>query len=378
MGVRLVDSSEEAAVAEKRPTLASVAATAGVSRQTVSNVLNAPDLVLPDTRRRVLEAIESSGYRRNLAARQLRTRRSNQIGLAVRPAGDGASRQVLDAFLHALVQEAQRLEYRVVMFAVEDDAAEIEAFASLMATSDIDGFVLTDTDDDDPRTAWLLERGVPFVAFGRPWGESHASHAWIDVDGAAGLREATVHLAEAGYERIAFLGWLEGGSGRDRRSGWLEALGACGLDAEPLERFVDGDSTAGAALAARELFDAGADAVVCASDALAIGALITARERIARGTLPAPVGLVGFDDSPVAQALGLSSVAQPIRTVAQLAVRSLIDQLAGAQVPALRELVAPQLRPRASSHFRLDENDDDGAALGVVNPRPNHQPDPNL
>ncbi|OJX93773.1 LacI family transcriptional regulator [Salana multivorans] len=346
---------------EKRPTLASVAAQAGVSRQTVSNVLNAPDLVLPDTRRRVLEAIEASGYRRNHAARQLRTRRSNQIGLAVRPAGDGASRQVLDQFLHALVEEAQRLEYRVVMFSVEDDAAEIEAFASLMATSDIDGFVLTDTDDDDPRTAWLTERDVPFVAFGRPWGNADAAHAWIDVDGAAGERDATTHLADLGYRRIAFLGWTEGGSGRDRRAGWLAALSERGLAGDPLERFVDGDSTAGAASAARELFDAGADAVVCASDALAIGALVTARERIARGTLRAPIGLVGFDDSPVAQALGLSSVAQPIRTVAQLAVRSLLDQLAGLDVAQVHELVAPVLRPRASSRFRLDENDDEEA-----------------
>lgn len=235
----------------KRPTLASVAAAAGVSRQTVSNVLNAPDLVLPDTRRRVLDAIEESGYRRNLAARQLRTRRSNQIGLAVRPAGDGASRQVLDEFLHRLVQEAQRLEYRVVMFAVEDDAAEIEGFASLMATSDIDGFVLTDTNDDDPRTDWLTERDVPFVAFGRPWGDDDATHAWIDVDGAAGVREATEHLIDLGYQRIAFLGWAEGGSGRDRRSGWLEALQARGVAGEPLERAVVGDSTAGATLASR-------------------------------------------------------------------------------------------------------------------------------
>ncbi|WP_454301802.1 LacI family DNA-binding transcriptional regulator [Salana multivorans] len=350
----------------KRPTLASVAAAAGVSRQTVSNVLNAPDLVLPDTRRRVLDAIEESGYRRNLAARQLRTRRSNQIGLAVRPAGDGASRQVLDEFLHRLVQEAQRLEYRVVMFAVEDDAAEIEGFASLMATSDIDGFVLTDTNDDDPRTDWLTERDVPFVAFGRPWGDDDATHAWIDVDGAAGVREATEHLIDLGYQRIAFLGWAEGGSGRDRRSGWLEALQARGVAGEPLERAVVGDSTAGATLASRELFDAGADAVVCASDALAIGALVTARERLARGTLRAPIGLVGFDDSPVAQALGLSSVSQPIQTVAQLAIRSLLDQLSGAGGPAIHELVAPSLRARSSSRFRLEESDDAESAAAVV------------
>lgn len=341
---------------DRRPTLTTVATLAGVSRQTVSNVINTPELVLPDTRERVLAAIESSGYRMNKAARQLRTRRSHQIGLGVRPAGEGASRQVLDQFLHTLVEQAQALDYRVLLFAVDNDETEIAACLDLQDTADVDGFVLTDTHAADARVARLSERGIPFVTFGRPWGASDARHSWVDVDGRAGLVEATAHLADLGYRRIAFIGWRGSESGADRRDGWWAVLQDRGLAVDPLERLVDGDSTAGAALAARELFAAGAEAIVCASDALAIGALTVARELVARGELAAPVGIVGFDDSPVGRALGLTSVAQPIDDVVHLVLTSLLDGLADAGRAPLARLVAPRLQARATSRFRLDDH----------------------
>ena len=96
---------------------------------------------------------------------------------------------VLDQFLHHLVEAAQRIGYRVQLFTARDDDDELATFADLLATSDLDGFLLTGTHHGDPRTAWLAVRDVPFVTFGRPWG-AVARHSWVDVDGAAGTRAA--------------------------------------------------------------------------------------------------------------------------------------------------------------------------------------------
>lgn len=334
-----------------RPTLNAVAKVAGVSRQTVSNVINSPEIVQEETRQRVLEAIEQTGYRLNTAARQLRTGRSHQIGLAIRPAGTGANRQVLDQFLHAVAEQAQRRDYRVVLFAVENEAAELNEYANLVENADLDGFVLTDTHPQDSRAQWLQQHGVPFVAFGRPWGEADPQHSWVDVDGAAGVDEATHHLLRLGYSSVAFLGWPQGsGSGDDRRAGWERAMtrqrtGSL-LEARSENNVED------AAASARSLFASGADALVCASDTLAIGALTVARELMARGTLTAPIGLVGFDDSPVADALSLSSVSQQIHEVASGVVDLLLTQLSGDRSPSTR-LITPRLIDRSTSAFSL-------------------------
>ena len=152
---------------DSRPTLDSVAAHAGVSRQTVSNVLNNPDVVRTATLRRVRAAIDELGYRPSTAARQLRTRRSRTFGMRLEPVRDGVNGLVLDQFLHHLVEVAQDVGYRVQLFTAADDEAELATFSDLLVSSDLDGFLLTGTHHGDPRTAWLAVRGVPFVTFGR-------------------------------------------------------------------------------------------------------------------------------------------------------------------------------------------------------------------
>ena len=110
---------------EPRPTLETVARRAAVSRQTVSNVLNSPHIVRPETLQRVLEVIEEVGYRPNAAARQLRTRRSQVLGLRLQPVADGINGAVLDRFLHSLTEQAQVRGYRIMLFTASDDDVEI-------------------------------------------------------------------------------------------------------------------------------------------------------------------------------------------------------------------------------------------------------------
>ncbi len=233
-------------------TIATVARHANVSRQTVSNVLNTPDLVRAETRARVLASIDELGYRANLAARQMRTGRSRLIGVRIDPVLNGIEGSVLDRFLHRLTESAAPAGYRVVLYTAADDEAEIANFEELLASYALDGFVLTHTHHGDLRAAWLADHRVPFVTFGRPWG-ARASHCWVDVDGAAGAAAATRHLIGAGHERIGFLGWPAGsGVGDDRREGWLRAMAEAGLTTARLDRRVI-DGHAAAHQAARSL-----------------------------------------------------------------------------------------------------------------------------
>ncbi|WP_433368876.1 LacI family DNA-binding transcriptional regulator [Actinoplanes sp. CA-142083] len=297
----------------EKVTIATVAERAGVSRQTVSNVINAPEVVRPETRDRVREAIASLGYRVNQAARQMRTGRSKLIAVRIEPARDGINGSVLDRFLHGLTDAAGLAGYRVMLYTAADDAGEIATYDELLTAYDLDGFVLTSTHHGDPRTSWLAERDVPFVTFGRPWGAPE-THSWVDVDNAAGTAAATRRLLETGHTRIGFLGWPAGsGVGDARRAGWSSAM--AGL---PTPEVAADDGVDSGAAAAAQLPD-DITAVVCASDSLALGAMRALPGR----------AVVGFDDTAVAQAVGLTSVSQPLAEAAARCMDLLAELLDG-------------------------------------------------
>ncbi|WP_298457033.1 LacI family DNA-binding transcriptional regulator [uncultured Cellulomonas sp.] len=355
---------------DRRPTLATVAARAAVSRQTVSNALNAPHLVHPETLERVLGAVAELGYRPHGAARQLRTRRSGVVGLRLEPTADGISGAVLDRFLHSVTEQAQLRGYRVMLFTAADDDAEIDQYGELVDVLGVDAFVLTSTHHGDPRTRWLSASDVPFVTFGRPWATTSADdrdpadvadHAWVDVDGAVGTRAAVEHLLDLGHRRIAFIGWPSGSDvGDDRRRGWERAMRAAGATGdEELDRLsisvVDGVGT-GVLAAERLLSRAQPTAFVCASDSLALGALSASRTLAAAASGDQPA-VVGFDDTPVARAVGLSSVAQPLTEAAGRAFELLLAQLtdqhrAGGEPADRAVLLNPRLVVRDSSAHR--------------------------
>lgn len=311
----------------EKVTIATVAERAGVSRQTVSNVINTPEVVRPETRERVREAITSLGYRVNQAARQMRTGRSRLLAVRIEPTHDGINGFVLDRFLHGLTDAAALAGYRVMLYTAADDAHEIATYDELLSAYDLDGFVLTSTHHGDPRTSWLAARDVPFVTFGRPWGAPD-THAWVDVDNAAGTAAATRHLIEAGHTRIGFLGWPAGsGVGDSRRTGWESVMAGAGLPAEAVA--TDNGIETGAA-AARTLPD-DLTALVCASDSLALGAMRAFPGR----------AVVGFDDTAVAQAIGLTSVSQPLAEAAARCMDLLAELLDGRAPATPTQLLLP-------------------------------------
>ena len=320
----------------KLPTVEDVALAAGVSRQTVSNVINTPSIVKEATRERVERAIADLGYRPHMAARRLRTQRSATIGIHLDPYAGGISGVVLDRFVHALTERASERGMRIQLYAARSPAEEIVRMGELTEGGEIDAVVITGTFHGDPRTRWLIERGVPFVAFGRPWGEDDVAspaHLWVDVDGAAGTRAATGHLLATAGPRIAFLGWPIGsGTGDDRERGWREAMASAGASGD---RLVCNESVALARSLTADFLSRPErpDGIVCVSDSLAIGAHLAAA---AAGIPDLPV--IGFDNTPAVEAMGISSVEQLPEEVAAGVLELLMG--ASGRVVAPRETAA--------------------------------------
>lgn len=332
----------------KAPTIEMVARRAEVSRQTVSNAVNAPHRLRPETLSRVQAAIDELGYRPNQAARSLRSHETRVIGCRLLPSNSGG---VLDRLLHALCDAARTSGYDVLTFSARDDDEEIEVYTDVLRRGAVDGFILTNTHHLDTRPEWLLEHGARFVAFGRAWGVRGAAHSWIDVDGAKGTAEAVEHLARLGHQRIAFLGVPPGsGVGDDRHRGWERTVEHLGLPTRGLCLRAEDGIESGRALT-RRLLDAArpATGIVCVSDSMAIGALRALEDRgLEAGR---DVSVIGFDDSPLAAVIrpGLSSVRQPIEAVANELIEVLLAELGGALRRPARRLLAPRLVVRESS-----------------------------
>jgi DNA-binding LacI/PurR family transcriptional regulator len=322
------------------PTLETVAAVAGVSRQTVSNALHRPDRLAASTRDKVLQAVRATGYRPSLAARQLATRRAHAIAVRADLPQDGISGLVLDSFFHGLAEAGQRHGHRVLLYAEQPhEDAEMALVEDLLGSGAADAIVLTATNVHDARPGHLAALGHTFCAFGRPWGADEPPHDWVDVDGAAGTAAAVAHLVARGARRVGFLGWPDdAATGADRRAGWLRGLTAHGLDGEPVEAACENSSESALRCTTELLTRPDApDALVCASDTLALGAHRAAAEA-GRDLL-----VVGFDATPVTAALGLTSVAQPVREAALVCLDLLLPRLRGEDPPPRGVLLAPTL-----------------------------------
>ncbi|AQP48964.1 hypothetical protein BW730_17130 [Tessaracoccus aquimaris] len=302
-------------------TLAQVAAHAGVSPQTVSNAISNPSIVKSSTLRRVEASIATLGYTPNLRARMLRQQRTGSIGLRIRPVDDNVAAVLTDRLLHELSAQAAEDSKHVLLFTATSDAQEVETISRLRAQGLVDEFVLTDTHPDDARIPALTEQDASFVSFGRPWDDRDATHSWVDVDGRAGVAQATGALLDLGYRRIAFLGWPRGSAtGDDRRAGWettlKERLGLSDADLESWT-FTSEEQISEAIDAGPAVVAAGADAVVCVSDSLAVGMVAAVR------TAGLAIPIVGFDNTPLAASLGFSSVDQDLGRIAHELLRAL-------------------------------------------------------
>ena len=331
-------------------TLEVVAQAAGVSRATVSRVVNGGDRVNPTTRRAVQRAIERLDYSPNRAARSLVTRRSDSIGLVI---PEPTTRLFGDPFFPRLVRGISEVlsarSLQLVLFAPQSRADE-ERLRGYLVSGHVDGSLLVSLHGDDPMPGYLAAAGVPVVVGGRP--PTGVSVSYVDMDNVHGARSAVQHLASLGRRHIATItGPLDMAVAADRLQGYREALGAAGIGHDP-DLEAGGDF--GQELARQRFQDLlkrhpEIDAVFAASDLMALGALQALR--VAGRSVPGDVAVVGFDDSTIAALADppLSSVRQPIEEMGREMIRLLLDSLASRARVSRRLILATELVVRASS-----------------------------
>jgi DNA-binding LacI/PurR family transcriptional regulator len=331
-------------------TLEVVAHAAGVSRATVSRVVNGGHRVHPQTRRNVERAIERLGYSPNRAARSLVTRRSDSIGLVI---PEPTTRLFGDPFFPRLVRGISEVlsarDLQLVLLAPQSRADE-DRLRSYLTSGHIDGALLVSLHDDDPLPGYLVGAEIPVVVGGRP--PSGMSVSYVDMDNVSGARAAVKHLIAIGRRHIATIaGPRDMAVATDRLQGYREALAVASVAHDPqLEVGADFDQDL-ARLRFGQLLSSHPeiDAVFAASDLMALGALQALRA--AGRAVPHDVAVVGFDDSTIAVAAEppLSSVRQPIEEMGREMARMLLDSLAPAGRVTRRLILATELVVRASS-----------------------------
>jgi DNA-binding LacI/PurR family transcriptional regulator len=320
------------------PTLEQVAALAGVSRATVSRVVNGSPKVSPVVRAQVERAVAELGYVPNRAARSLVTRRADSVALVV---SEPHARFFSEPFFAGMVRGVSAVlaetGVQLVLLVAQDvpDRGRLERY---VVSGHADGVLLASLHGDDPLPGTLERAGVPAVLVGRPAGvvprsNGTASASYVDADNRGGAGLAVDHLAMRGRRRIATItGPLDMGVGLDRLEGYRDGLAAAGL-AGSGDLVEPGDFTeeSGATAMARLLTRPGdpVDAVFAASDLMAAGALRALRAAGRR--VPEDVAVVGFEDSAVARYAQppLTTVRQPIEEMGRQATRLLLAQIAG-------------------------------------------------
>ena len=333
------------------PTLATVADEAGVSRQTVSNALNNPDLLRPDTLERVQSVIERLGYSPNRAARQLRTRSSHLIGLRFEAAQEGTSNALMDRFLHSLVEAASRTGHHVLLFSGDPDDP-LDGYDDLLRSTAVDAFVVTDTYAGTPQAGFLEERGAPFVAFGRPVGRPGRRPRRGSTSTAPtvpGSRPSTCSSrGTSGSPGSA--GRSPPASARTGARGWETAMRAAGQDTRGLGVRLT-DNVDAARMATHDLLRGPVDHRLRRAPATPSPSACCTRARSAACEPGRDVGVVGFDDSLAAQVTwpGLTSVRQPLEQVAVELVRILHTVLAHKPLSDKGRMLQPELVVRRSS-----------------------------
>ncbi|MFF6804938.1 substrate-binding domain-containing protein [Streptomyces sp. NPDC012616] len=315
------------------PTIHDVAREAGVSRGTVSRVLNGGHYVSPAAAEAVNAAIRRTGYVVNRHARSLITGRSDSVGfLLTEPQERFFEDPNFNVLLRGCTQAlaAHDVPLLLMLAGTEDERRRITRY---ITAGHVDGVLLVSSHSGDPIATELREAGVPLVACGKPIGiGSHSKVSYVAADDRDGARDMVRHLLTQGRQRIGVVtGPLDTPGGVERLAGYREVLAEAGVPYDD-RLVVSGDYSRASGEAGAELLLAQApelDAVFVASDLMAQGVL-TALHRAGR-RVPQDVAVGGFDDSPAATAASpsLTTIRQPWDRISSEMVRVLLAQIGG-------------------------------------------------
>jgi LacI family transcriptional regulator len=339
-------------VVSKRITSLEVARHAGVSRTTVSLVLNeVPGAQISEkTRQRVIQVAEELGYVPVAAARALASQRTRVIGLILtRSPHHIASDAFLTQILQSLVETSHQKGLRLMIDIVEDVHSR-DVYLDMARARSIDGIIFSGPKFDDQALLALEKDGFPTVLMGQLPGTSFYS---VDINNRAAARLAVSHLIELGHTRIACItnAPVSYTASAERLAGYREALEAAGLPFDLcLVRHGNFDLESGYEQMKQFLeLDPVPSAVFVASDVVAFGAMSAIREQGL--SIPEDVALVGFDDVPFARYIDppLTSVFLPAARLAREACNLLFQLIQKEQPPERNLLLGTHLVVRKSS-----------------------------
>jgi LacI family transcriptional regulator len=329
-------------------TLEDIAKQSGVSRSTVSRVVNNDPNVSDSVRSKVQEVIETTGYQPHAAARSLASRRSRMIGLVLpQTVSSFFADPYFPRLTQGVAQACNQHNLTLGLFLIGSKEDEERLYPRVSRKGLLDGVIVQTADKGDKLIDRLIGSDFPVVVAGRPFITRGVSY--IDVDNIQAAYEAVKYLVDLGYQRIATItGPLTHTPGVDRREGYLKAIADQGWVVD--ERLiVQGDFTERSGyIAMQELLHMQPDAVFAASDTMAVGAIRAAREAGFR--VPQDIAFIGFDDLPASSAFDykLTTVRQPIIQFGAKAVDTLIDLIENGIKPARRIIMDTELVIRES------------------------------
>ncbi|GAA1846056.1 LacI family DNA-binding transcriptional regulator [Agromyces salentinus] len=313
----------------KRATVHDVAIEAGVSRGTVSRVVNGERYVSDEARAAIEAAIVKVGYVPNTAARNLVMQRTQAVAFIVHEPGPlFVEDPNIGEILLGANATLSAADYQMTILVV-DSERDTERVARFLRGGFVDGLIMVSARTDDPITRVIEQLELPAAFVGHPPG---LTAAWVGIDNRGSARAVTERLVATGRRHIGMIAAaLDRDSGVDRLQGFTDALGdrfrSDLVESVPLYSYSAGVDGMRALLARRPEIDG----VFAASDAVAAGAIEALRE--AGRSIPDDVGVVGFDDSAWARRThpGLSTVRQPAAGLGRAAAESVLAQLGGEQ-----------------------------------------------
>jgi len=330
-------------------TLKGIAQKVGYSITTVSRALTGHDDVAESTRQLIFETAAEMGYHPNMAARRLRTRRTDTIGIIVPTYSTRFADPFFGDFLAGVGNKAVEYDFDLLLSTRPPGDRELKGYERMVMEQRVDGLIVISTRPHDERITYLLEQNFTFVSFGRS--DLEADFPYLDVDGEAGMHQATQYLVDLGHRRIAYISApFNFMYAHQRLAGFKGALSINNIPFDETMTIV-GDLTerSGYALAHDLLTRSEPPtAIIACNDWMASGVISAIRDLGL--TAGHDVSVIGFDDVPLARLTHpqLTTVRQPAYEAGWRVCEMLINMLRGEEPEKRHVILEPQLVMRES------------------------------
>lgn len=331
-------------------TIDDIAAKSGVSKMTVSRVINNKGSVSKKTAENVLRIMKKLDYHPNLIAQSLSSQKTATIGVLIPKTKQLFLDNYIAQILSGITDVAQQKNYRILVIPFDLDSEKGNQYLSVIKSKLVDGLILLKTKINDPFIDDLAEYGVPFILVNNKKIADNIN--FIDAENILGAKEAVKYLFSKGHKKIAFIaGSMDETNSKDRFKGYKEALKELGIPYLK-EYVIYGDFNKDKAFTEVDKFlklKKRPTAIFSSDDYMAIGAI----EKIKSVGLSVPedIAIVGFDNIELSGFIkpSLTTIKQPMYEIGRSAVEVLLDLVAKKKVPPIRNMLKTELIKRDSA-----------------------------